>query len=92
MKVTGFWSMEFPVSRFEDLVRAVNKAVDVGVPIDAEVELVWSTSQRESLLVLSPRDGIEGDLIECGNHYADDRKWDVIFPVHECEEMSDEVA
>lgn len=91
MKVTGFWTIEFPVARFEDLVKAVNKALEVGVPGDAEVELVWSASQRESVLVLSPHDGITGDLIECGNHYANDRKWDVILPVHVCPDVSNEV-
>lgn len=91
MKVTGFWTIEFPVKRFGDLVAAVNKASEVGIPWDAEVELVWSTAQRESVLMLSPRDGVTGELIECGNHLADDRKWDVVLPVHECSDVSDEV-
>ena len=90
MKVTGFWSMEFPVSRFGDLVAAVEKAREVGVPWDADVELTWDSKIRQSVLILAPQDGVVGDLIECGNHYADDRKWDVIFPVHKCSDESNE--
>lgn len=91
MKVTGFWTIEFPVARFDDLVKAVNKALEVGVPGDADVELTWDTKIRQSVLILAPQDGVEGDLIECGNHYGNDRKWDVILPVHMCPDVSDEV-
>lgn len=91
MRVSGFWTVEFPVKRFGDLVAAVNKANEVGVPWDAEVELAWSKEHRESVLMLSPRDGVKGELIECGNHLQDDRKWDVVLPVHVCPDVSDEV-
>lgn len=89
MKITGFWSMEFPVSRFGDLVAAVDKARELGVPWDADVELTWDTKIRQSVLILAPQDGVEGDLIECGNH-VNERRWDVIFPVHKCPDGSDD--
>lgn len=85
MKVTGYWSVEFPVKRFGELVVAVEQAQAAGIPWDAGVDLELLGSPREMTLILSSANQVTAELAECGNHVGE-RRFDVMLPLHACED------
>lgn len=85
MRITGFYSLEFDVSNFGELVEAVEQAKEAGCGADFEVDLSWNRILNRSVLYVSSPDGLEGELTECGSHIPPERKFDVIFPIHACE-------
>lgn len=85
MRITGFYSLEFDVSNFGDLVAAVDAARAAGCGDDFEVDLSWSPTQQQNVLYVTSPDGLEGELVECGSHIPPERRFDVTFPIHSCE-------